>query len=260
MNQLATNPAQPPAKGGLTTDQIELVKSQVAVGATDDELRLFLYHAGRTGLDPLARQIYAIKRGPKLTIQVSIDGFRLIAQRTGEYRGQVGPWWCGDDGAWSDVWLSAKPPAAAKVGVLREGFQEPVVAVAVFKEYAQVGSNGLTGLWAKMPSVMLAKCAEAQAFRKAFPAELSGLYSTDEMAQADAPEPSQTTQDVKELGAWVKKLGGTAEQFKTFKNAIGGDWVTIAAEAREKGITTWQALVDYSLEGVEPVEAEEVPE
>lgn len=158
-----------------------LVARTVAKGCSSDELQLFGAICKRTGLDPFARQIYAIKRGGVMTTQVSIDGARLVAQRSGEYAGQVGPFWCGADGVWVDVWLAKTPPMAAKVGVRRSSFVDPLFAVAIWSEYAQTQGN----MWAKFPSVMLAKCAEMIALRRAFPAELSGLYSTEEMSQAD---------------------------------------------------------------------------
>jgi phage recombination protein Bet len=158
-----------------------LVARTVAKGCSSDELQLFAAICKRTGLDPFARQIYAIKRGGVMTTQVSIDGARLVAQRSGEYAGQVGPFWCGADGVWVDVWLAKTPPLAAKVGVHRRGFEQTLFAVAIWSEYAQTQGN----MWAKFPSVMLAKCAEMIALRRAFPAELSGLYSTEEMSQAD---------------------------------------------------------------------------
>jgi len=163
-----------------TDEQKRLISTTIAPGCSPDELRLFAYHCQRTGLDPFSKQIYAIKRGGRMTVQAGIDGLRAIAERTGQLDG-CQRFWCGDDGEWKEVWLSDKLPAAAKCVIHRKGCRHPFVGVALFRDY-----NGGSGLWTKMPTVMLGKVAEAQALRSGFPADLSGLYSSEEMDQADA--------------------------------------------------------------------------
>jgi phage recombination protein Bet len=164
-----------------TPEQTQLISTTIAPGCSNDELRLFAYACQRTGLDPFSKQIYAIKRGGKMTIQAGIDGLRSIAERTGQLDGSE-TLWCGDDGVWTDVWLGSKPPAAAKTTIWRKGAGHPFTGVARFVDY-----NAGQGLWTKMGATMIAKCSEALALRKAFPADLSGVYSTDEMDQAVEP-------------------------------------------------------------------------
>lgn len=158
-------------------------KRRQEVSAPRATAEAFLAHCRRTQLDPIARQIYAIHRDGKWGIQVSIDGARLIAERSQKYEGQTPVQWTGDGQTWVDVWLDQKPPAAARVGVYKTGFREPMIAVANFSAYAAGGP-----MWSKMPALMLGKCAEMLALRKAFPQDLSGLYSSEEMDQAGQPQ------------------------------------------------------------------------
>lgn len=178
-----------------SADRIDLLARTIAKGASADELALFSSICDKTGLDPFTRQIYLVPRWDAKTRrevfqpQVSIDGARLTAQRSGQYEGQTEPMWCGSDGEWRSIWLKPEPPFAARVGVYRAGFREACVAVALWNEYCPKKDGKPTGMWGKMPALMLAKCAEMLALRKAFPAELSGLYSAEEMAQATVEEP-----------------------------------------------------------------------
>jgi phage recombination protein Bet len=209
-----TNPDAPmnavAIRSDLTHEQVDLVKRTICRDSTDDELSLFVQQCNRTGLDPFSRQIHAVKRWnskskrEEMQIQVGIDGFRLVAQRTKETDGQDGPFWCGTDGEWlkddkgmPKPWLSEKPPAAAMVVVYRKGESRPYIGIARYSTYVQTTREGNpNSFWAKMPDVMIAKCAEALALRKAFPQELSGLYTPEELQhdqQVEVAQPQSNT-------------------------------------------------------------------
>ena len=165
---------------------IETYKKYLNIpNATKEDIAFFSQYCQRTRLDPVSRQIYAIsyyeKKSGRQRIQVllSIDGYRIIAQRTGEFEG-VETFWCGDDGVWKDVWLEKKNPRASKVIVYKKVANKGISAVALFEEYANMDSP----IWKKMPALMIAKCAESLALRKAFPSALSGLYTTEEMSNS----------------------------------------------------------------------------
>lgn len=161
-------------------EQLALIKQTVCQGATDTELALFLYAAKRSGLDPLTKQIHAVKRSGKMTIQTGIDGYRLIAQRTGHHAGTDDAVYVVEQG----IPVSATVTVYRIVGGQRVGF----TATARWSEYYPGDAQGF--MWKKMPFLMLGKVAESLALRKGFPAELSGMYTKEEMEQADAlPQP-----------------------------------------------------------------------
>jgi phage recombination protein Bet len=159
----------------FSREDIELMRETVCRGASDAEFRLFLNQAVRTGLDPLSHQLYSIGRRDGRTIQTGIDGYRLIAQRTGEYAGS-------DDAIYDTE--TEDHPNRATVTVWRRvnGERCPFTATARWSEYKPAAPNDF--MWQKMPYLMIAKCAEALALRKAFPQELSGIYTDAEMDQA----------------------------------------------------------------------------
>ena len=182
---------------GFTPQQVAALQQIGVEGAQPGDLAVFFHQVQRTGLDPFARQIYMIGRRQKQgnqwvtkqTIQTGIDGFRLIARRacdrTKETLSISQPYYATPDGNWLDFWPFDTPPVAAKVMVKRGGGEFP--AVAMFREYAGTTRDGsLTRMWADKPAVMIGKCAEALALRKAFPLDLSGLYTSEEMNASDA--------------------------------------------------------------------------
>lgn len=187
----------------ITQDQTDWTQQQVAalkqLGVSNDvtqaDLAIFLTQSKRTGLDPFSRQIYMIGRKQKTangyetkqTIQVGIDGLRAIAHRVAQQCHEVfsmsDTLWADKTGTWHDVWLAPEPPSAAKVSVKRGG--GVFSAVAIFKEYAPIYNGKLSGMWLTKPALMIAKCAEALALRKAFPSDMSGIYTDDEMEKAE---------------------------------------------------------------------------
>lgn len=226
-----------PVPDAMTEEQVALIKDTIAKGASDDELRLFLYTAKRTGLDPLMRQIHFVKRKAKnpdgtwrdqMTIQTGIDGYRAIAVRTGHLAGI-------DDAVFDTE--KAIHPEKATVTVYRMvgGQRCPFAATARWDEYVQMkdeyiggqktGNKTTSGLWAKMPYLMLAKCAEALALRKAFPNDLSGIYTTEEMAQADNDGP---------ITAVAEVVDQTIDKMKAGVQAAGANGRAIDAPPRPK--------------------------
>jgi len=198
-------------------EQIELIKKQIAPNANNNELKLFLYQAQRTGLDPLTRQIYCIHRSGKMTIQTSIDGFRVIAERSGEYAGQDEPIYTEEN----NKLISCK----ITVYKFRGDVRYPAsVGVAYLSEYAQT-----TPIWNKMPRVMLAKVAEALALRKAFPQDLSGLYTGDEIADAPVKdvspnnffkEPEGQMKNLSNIAGEELKAGAEEQRLNKLKEAL----------------------------------------
>lgn len=185
----------------LRPPQVLVVRNAICVGANDAELEFFLATCKRLQLDPFARQIWFVKRRQRIEDswgndswvdvgrpETGIDGYRTIAERTGEYEGQAPMQWCGPDGKWREVWLDDKePPAAAKATIFRKGFREPLTNVALYREFCPLLKSGKPPhMWQRMGANQLAKCAEAGGFRRAFPRDLSGITTDTEMEAADA--------------------------------------------------------------------------
>lgn len=160
-------------------EQRKIIRDSYANGASDTEFAVLMEVAKSRRLNPLLRQIFFVKRWDSekrcevWASQVSIDGMRAIAERTGLYDGQDEPQF--ENGKNGEL-------LCCRVRVYRKDWSRPSVGVAYFTEFAQTKRDGgLTHMWGNKPHVMLAKCAEAQAIRRAFPEDTSDLYIEEEI-------------------------------------------------------------------------------
>ena len=221
----------------LNREQVELIKRTIAKGATDDELALFIQQCNRTGLDPFSRQIYAIKRWDSrlgrdvMTTQTSIDGLRLVAERSGNYDGQDAPEWKAKGQEWCEIWEEVDPPFAARIRVYKKGVPRAFVGIAKHSAYVQTSKDGrVNSFWHKMPDHMLAKVAEALAIRKAFPQETSGLYIREEMDQAvDSISPGVVSQHIETPRLFKKQAEGTPITTSSI-DTTGADYIVRGSE------------------------------
>jgi phage recombination protein Bet len=214
-------PAQKSQTPMIADEQIKILRDTVFKELSEPEMKFAVQVCNRTGLDPFVRQIHFVKRWNEkkgqneIAIQTGIDGFRLQAQRTGEYAGS-------DD----VVFDNEDSPTKATVTVYRivQGNRCAYTATARWKEFYPGDKQGF--MWKAKPCVMLGKCAEAQALRKAFPAELSGFYTPEEMESPNHVEREPKThaltdpddelkQKLTETFNKFKKLGVTEEMLRT---------------------------------------------
>ena len=255
---------------GYDAEKVELIKDTIARGASDDELMLFLHLAQRSGLDPFSRQIYLIERRANVNgewkttrqPQTGIDGLRLIADRTDRYAPGRQPSYTYDA-------AGGLVTATAYVKKFVRGEWHEIAATAHYDEYVQRKKDGQPNqMWAEKPHIMLAKCAEALALRRAFPAEMSGLYTADEIRAegdelpaasaanpitgeiVDAPEPARANREqlteLRELWRQSAQLGRptparhltldletlSVEQIAKLADQARG-WIAQARETRE---------------------------
>ena len=231
-NIVALQPQRPDV---LTGKQLDLIRHTVAADTNQMEFDLFMEAAARIGLDPFRKQIYAVvysknsRDKRKMSIITGIDGFRAVAARNGTYR---------PDEDEADIKYDEKEEGPLnKLGIVKatvtawksddKGEWHKVKAVAYWDEYAPlkaIWKNGaptdefeLGTMWKKMPRVMITKCAEALAIRKGWPEDLSGVYSPEEMAQAEATD--QTASEAADAYQVERRLIATSTA-----NAITFHW------------------------------------
>jgi hypothetical protein len=282
----------------FSASDLETLRNVIAVGIPDPELRLFAKVCGQLALSPFRGEVVVVPRRTNIakagqpaswvTIwrhQITIVGRRVLAERTGEVEGIVGPEWCGPHTPepdsplqWVDVWLAEQPPHAARVTVYRRG-RRPYVGTTPWREFAVTDSKGaLMGLWPTMPAHMLGKTAEALALGRAFP-EIRETLSAAGVEWQDAPrdetaEPTPSAGSV-EPGAEEADQGRgvpsprpahnpnehivpSDEQLRTVRAALARAGYTLDADQRvyiadllNRDTVTWGELSRYDLEDVQ---------
>ncbi len=261
MTVTALDAYQPPTTAALAIrpgQEMWSDKQRAALGAlgiknaTNADLAVFMHYCQKTGLDPFSKQIYMIcrreRRGDqwidKQTIQVGIEGFRVIRDRAAarlgievEYEDTI---WYDADGGEHKIWLQDGPPAGCTVAILKNGRRYP--GTLRFSEYAQSG-----GKWRDAPAHQIEKCAEAFALRRAFPHDLGGVYIEEELPQSEPGGPAVIRQQGRVTVAEVISQGRDAEQAADAP-------AEIAAEAAQQT----EAAADEQLPVEDPPEWPEV--
>lgn len=230
----------------FSSEQIELLRNGYAPGATETEFRMLLEVAKLRRLNPFLKQIHFVKRKSKddngnwretWTSQVAIDGLRAIAQRTGLYDGQ------------DDVTFERDKDGlilSARVAVYRKDWSRPAIGVARWSEYVQTTRDGTpTKFWNTMPHVMIGKCAEALALRKAFPEDMSDLYTEEEMQQADNAQHADTGTNGERMSPHAGPGESTADAPKQSDryDAILKSLLAIDEWIARKGTITYQDVL-----------------
>lgn len=221
----------------LDQNKIELLKRTICKGATNDELELFIHACQRTGLDPFMKQIYSVKRWVDgrdvMTVQTGIDGYRLIAERSGRYMPGRECTFSYDD---SKNLISA----TSYVKKMDSSNQWHEVAHTVYwSEYCCKKKDGsLTGMWATKPHIMLSKCAESACLRKAFPADLSGVYTSEEMEQATETETQIGGKQEINTAAISDRVTITFDQVMELEKLIGVDTVLLNSVLKNHNVSS----------------------
>lgn len=224
-----------------TNEKVALLKRTLGKDLTDNELELFSYVCKHSGLDPFLKQIYPVKRKNKgvdvMVIQVGIDGLRSIAERTGNYApGKENTYTYDKEAKLVSATAFIKKRTA-------DGTWHDVSATAYWNEYRpSIPSH----FWDNMPHVMLGKCAEALAIRRAFPAQTAKLYTPEEMAQAEpvmkeeVVVESEVTQPIGDATTPLQKLREILETDGIDSTRLE-EWIKSRAEAKgmkEEGVIT----------------------
>lgn len=226
-------------------DVIAVVRASIMPpGSGLEELHFYMAWCRMRQVDPVS-QAFVIKQGGKLVPGVTIAGLRAIAARSGKYGPQDGPRWMDENGDWHDVWVDDTPPTAARVGVKQTDWDDYTYGTATWREFGAAKAGQSFSPWKTQPSNMLAIRAEANALRRAFPADLAGLYTREELTTDSGSEhvDRDTGEITREPTPISKGQAMTAAQAQQIARLLHE--ADITGEAKDQLLGSWAGTTDY---------------
>lgn len=211
-------------------------------GASQAELEFYVAWCRLRQVDPVS-QAFVIKQGGRLVPGVTIAGMRAIAQRTGRYGPQDGPYWMDDAGDWFNVWTDDTPPTAARVGVKQTDWDDYTYGVATWREFGAAKAQQSFSPWKTQPANMLAIRAEANALRRAFPADLAGMYTKEELGEQREEQVDTDTGEITNEPIPIKGKKMSATQAQKIARLL--QEADIQGEAKNQLLASCAGTTDY---------------
>jgi|WetSurMetagenome_2_1015567.scaffolds.fasta_scaffold35825_7 phage recombination protein Bet len=219
------------------------------------QVAIFARVCAERNLSPFSKQIHLVGRwNSKLnkntyTHQVGIDGFRAIASRTGVFAGSDDCLYDEGLNLYQMIDKGRKQPKTATMTVYKivHGTRCPFTASISWDDYYPGEKQGF--MWREKPFIMASKTAESVALRKAFPEDLSGLYTDEEMHQADIViNPVKVEMVIKETSEAAKVAIETIQSSLSIESEFNEFFADIPnmnlvnGDKRE----VWNALIEQS--------------
>lgn len=201
------------AERGIDKPTWLTLKNSIFPGAKPESIVMAVDYCRARKLDILKKPCHIVpmrvsipgtdKKEWRDVIMPGIAEYRTTAMRTGHYAGMDDPEW-GEtiEHDFGGTTIMAPEYCTVRVYRLIDGKRDPFPHTEWFVEAAATKSNGeLNSMWMRRKRGQLLKCAEAGALRKAFPEELGGEVTAEELEgmvinheKATMPQPQSITQ------------------------------------------------------------------
>lgn len=203
---ITTQQAAIPALAMNESELLGVLRNSLYPGAADDSIKLVISYCKASQLDPMQKPVHIVPiwdnnaRQMRDVVMPGIGLYRTQAARSGQYAGVTEPEF-GEDVTENLDGTSVTYPKWCRVTVRRLMATGQIVEFSAnerWKENYATKKKDTTApnaIWQRRPYAQLAKCAEAQALRKAFP-EFGAQPTADEMEGKElyqSNEPSRSS-------------------------------------------------------------------